>query len=79
MTQTPIASKYRYSPITPLNSAPGLKVVLSYTFTRSEAKQSEFELPTTEFGGVTLTQNQTEERDRTVSRVMASCVPSRMA
>ena len=65
--QTQIADAYRYSPITPLNSAPGLHTVLSYTWSQSVAKQSEFELPTTEYGGVSLTSNQLEETDRTVT------------
>jgi hypothetical protein len=65
--QTAEGSDYRYSPITPLNSAPGLRAVLDYTYTTSMAKQSEFELPTNENGGVSLTGNQMEEKDRTVS------------
>jgi hypothetical protein len=60
-------SDYRYSPITPLNSAPGLRAALDYTYTTSVARQSEFELPTNESGGISLTGNQMEEKDRTVS------------
>jgi hypothetical protein len=59
-----VASADRYSPITPLNSARGLHASLVYTWTHSVARQSEFELPTTEYGGVSLTGNQLEERDR---------------
>jgi hypothetical protein len=60
------ASRYRYSPITPLNSAPGLHAELTYTYSKSTARQSEFELPTTAYGGVALTGNQLEATDRTV-------------
>jgi hypothetical protein len=64
--QTEIAHVYRYSPITPLNSASGLHTTLSYTYETSVAKQSEFELPSTQYGGISLTDNQLEETDRTV-------------
>jgi len=63
--QTQIAHTYRYSPITPVNTAPGLRAVLSYTYDTSVARQSEFELPTTEYGGLSLTSNQLEANDRT--------------
>jgi hypothetical protein len=66
MSKNAVYSKYRYSPITPLNSAPGLHVKLTYTYSTSVQKQSEFELPTTASGGVSLTSNQTEETDRSV-------------
>jgi hypothetical protein len=59
-----VAAKYRYVPVTPLNAARGLRAVLTYTYTRSTARQSEFELPTTAYGGVSLTGNQLEEQDR---------------
>jgi hypothetical protein len=66
LAERPLYSRYRYSLITPLNVGPGLHGSLAYTYDKSTAKQSEFELPTTEYGGVTLTQNQLEEKDRTV-------------
>lgn len=61
-----VANTYRYSPITPLNTAPGLRATLAYTYDQSVTKQSEFELPTTEYGPLSLTSNQLEETDRTV-------------
>lgn len=66
-TQVAVANHYRYSPITPLNDAPGLHATLKYTFSTSTQTQSEFELPTTEYGGVNLTNNQTEQNGRTTS------------
>ena len=58
---------YRYSPITPLNSAPGLHAELKYTYTSAVTRQSEFELPTTQYISLSLTGNQVEENDRSVS------------
>src|SRR5271165_996754 len=66
-TQTQEGDTYRYSPITPLNSAPGLHAELRYTYTSSVTKQSEFELPTTEYLNLGLSDNQVEETDRTVN------------
>lgn len=66
LAERPLYHRYRYALVTPLNVGPGLHGVLAYTYNKSTAKQSEFELPTTEYGGVTLTQNQMEEKDRTV-------------
>ncbi len=65
--QTAIADTYRYSPITPLNSAPGLHAVLSYTYSTSVQRQSDFELPTDAGDVLGLTDNQIEQTDRSVS------------
>lgn len=66
LSQTPLAHTYRYSPITPLNSAPGLHAVLSYTYDTSVERQSEFELPIETIAGLSLTGNQEEQTDRDV-------------
>jgi hypothetical protein len=60
-----VAHTYRYSLITPLNSAPGLRATLAYTYDTSVQRQSDFELPTTQ-NGLGLTGNQLEETDRTI-------------
>jgi hypothetical protein len=65
--QTAIGDEYRYSPITPLTSAPGLHTVLAYTFTSSVTRQSDFSLATTASGAWGLSGNQQEQTDRSVS------------
>lgn len=69
MTKTRVYNRYRYSPITPLNDAVGLHAQLKYTYSTSTgvAKQAKFDLPTTAYGGLTLTGGQLEETDRGAS------------
>lgn len=66
-SQVQVDSVYRYSPITPLNDAPGLHATLKYTYTSSTSMQSEFELPTTQYISVGLTDNQVEQTGRSTS------------
>ena len=53
-TQVQVDDRYRYSQITPLNDAPGLHATLTYTYATSDTKQSQLQLPTTQYGGVSL-------------------------
>jgi hypothetical protein len=66
LNKTKVASIYRYVPVGPLNSARGLRAVLNFGVSGSDQRQSEFELPTTEYGGVTLTGDQLEEEGRAI-------------
>jgi hypothetical protein len=64
LAKAKVASTYRYVPVGPLNSATGLRASLTFTVSGTSQRQSEFELPTTEYGGVTLTGDQLEEQSR---------------
>ena len=43
-----------------------MRTWMSYTYSRSTERQTQFQLPTTQYGGLTLTGNQLEENERTV-------------